>query len=1565
MAMAVEGGGGWAEADGGRAEAEAEGGEVAAGDAWVRGEPLTGRRYGYGLPAGKLCRDGTPNLQKATSAADVDAGLAAAGVRAPAGATLAARRQELARVVRVDRAQLKSVGTTPPRPPPPPSPAAAAAAHDDAALGVPEWVAAAAPQVVLQRGSSAVGESMPEPKSFGSAAEAGSFNKLASFLNSHPRVAEGVGEQPLLDMGVAACLCCARFHPVISAHAGLCMHLRRSPDEAHREFLQLMDGTPGAYAQSLQHRAAPESAAAYYCAVMGPLERATRGGGRSQATVEEVETGHQRWAAAAARREVRDAFLRDIYGRAPPRSAAAPPPAAVPGGVGLPDPGGATAHLWGTLPRKAFRGGKVMALLESGGYDGELWSWLDDVPAASVKEMDTVVSRTPLYEHRSEYNAVVHAALKCANEATGAAQARGWKALVLIKAVTTGRLRTGPRRGVKEVLGRIRQVACGHLQLLTEELFCEAVYLHEIAERAAAGAAAAGELREGAFAPGAEEASRAEAVQAMADEGLTPSARLPEGDDLYAIAEVDEAEGAEAELMEEAAAGEQPAVVGSSYSAGGPAAAAEASQGAAPAASEEAQQLGDTFDEAKTLARVLQLCAAGYLSKGYGQFKVAAMADPTLVRVAACLRALHPQTVPAPLPDDPLVRPEQGKTYELSDDAFWEVFHAPPKERGLSFDAISYEEIAALYHGGQQYRGTLRGLVQRINGGDLHPACLEIVGDSLLYGLEKPDKSTRPIGVGAAFRRMAGRCIYAQYKLDFARVLTTSKPSAEMLARFGFAADRACNAPLQVGCGLAGGAEVAVNMVRVALEMHEGWAVLSDDKRNGYNTLSRESIFKGVRRWFPELLPTVRMFYAREGGLYVREMLRTAGTGEYRDEARLPSRGAGPRPTVDGAGMCYYSREGCTQGDPLGPILWSLAYHQALLEIQAQCPDTLIVAYLDDTYYLQTPAEALRSMRVGDVVTTAVCGVTSNEAKQEVFSMGGDLAGMPSSIRGAPSAPPDAAADYAGGRLLSIKVLGAFVGDAADCSRRLVARQEKALKPLRRAVRLRDTREIHVAMQVQMMIVRYCANTQLNYFLRAMPLEATAEAAARHDELVWEAEAAVVGMQQATAGERRRAREQAGLPVRMGGLGLTPQTRIRPAARIGMWALVWRPMQQLCPRIFGDVEIDEADTASFRELRAAHKEEMEKWKRVHAVHTLWKSKFFDIDKDGEGHYRFVPGGLPPRFKLLPVAEFATESDHLQHAQRTWSQIAHHSAWLKLLSQQRQVAPREAVRMISVAQPHAGAWLNAVPSRKAFRINSWAMRIAVQRRLGLPLTAHAASGSEGRGRHGRPFDVMGDLAQNDGEEGHQTRHWLVLTTLVAVLREAFGARVQYEPGDFRDYSDTRPDLAIEGMGAGGGMYLGDTKVKDPVGSDPATTALRGGFVALGNTQQEANAVVHGRRERGQPGTRFDPRTGAGHVAAVEGQYERAEALGLEVQALLFEVWGGFSAAVVELLRKAAETRGNKLRKSEYDEASWSTRTWTTFAAQRIACALTRAVATEVAHALSLPTARDPRVRGVGG
>ena len=67
----------------------------------------------------------------------------------------------------------------------------------------------------------------------------------------------------------------------------------------------------------------------------------------------------------------------------------------------------------------------------------------------------------------------------------------------------------------------------------------------------------------------------------------------------------------------------------------------------------------------------------------------------------------------------------------------------------------------------------------------------------------------------------------------------------------------------------------------------------------------------------------------------------------------------------------------------------------------------------------------------------------------------------------------------------------------------------------------------------------------------------------------------------------------------------------------------------------------------------------------------------------------------------------------------------------------------------------------------------------------------------------------------------------------------------------------------------------------------------------------------------------------------------------------------SAAAVDLLKRSAIERGDRLRKHEYEEASWSTRTWSVFAAQRISCALTRAVAHAIARELALTTARDPR------
>ena len=122
--------------------------------------------------------------------------------------------------------------------------------------------------------------------------------------------------------------------------------------------------------------------------------------------------------------------------------------------------------------------------------------------------------------------------------------------------------------------------------------------------------------------------------------------------------------------------------------------------------------------------------------------------------------------------------------------------------------------------------------------------------------------------------------------------------------------------------------------VRTHLGLNPGHAVASDDKKNGFNTMWRRAIFRGLRRWFPELIPTVRLWYARRGCLFTFGSLAT-----------------------DCDGRVYYSEEGCAQGDPLGPFLWAIGYHEALLRQQTAHPDTLIY----DTYACDEPLQAVGS----------------------------------------------------------------------------------------------------------------------------------------------------------------------------------------------------------------------------------------------------------------------------------------------------------------------------------------------------------------------------------------------------------------------------------------------------------------------------------------------------------------------------------------------------------------------------------------------------------------------------
>ena len=155
---------------------------------------------------------------------------------------------------------------------------------------------------------------------------------------------------------------------------------------------------------------------------------------------------------------------------------------------------------------------------------------------------------------------------------------------------------------------------------------------------------------------------------------------------------------------------------------------------------------------------------------------------------------------------------------------------------------------------------------------------------------------------------------------------------------------------------------------------------------------------------------------------------------------------------------------------------------------------------------------------------------------------------------------------------------------------------------------------------------------------------------------------------------------------------------------------------------------------------------------------------------------------------------------------------------------------------------------------------------------------------------------------------------------------------------------------------------DLKVFDPLGSDPSKVEERAGYVAFGATLERAQTVVLGRSERGHEGDgAFNRLTGAGHVQAVPGDYARAQEVGVRCVPLLIETFGGWAPELVEVLQVAATWRSNKLAGSEYDETTWSARTWLTFAAQRISVATQLSAAQEVAQALGLSVAADPRAR----
>jgi hypothetical protein len=161
-----------------------------------------------------------------------------------------------------------------------------------------------------------------------------------------------------------------------------------------------------------------------------------------------------------------------------------------------------------------------------------------------------------------------------------------------------------------------------------------------------------------------------------------------------------------------------------------------------------------------------------------------------------------------------------------------------------------------------------------------------------LIALSKKDGGLRPIAVGYTLRRLAAK---------IANFYATTIMSASL-------------SPLQLGVGTAGGMEAAVHATRQYLhQLTDESAIVKLDFKNAFNSLRRDSMLEALHKNIPELYTFVHSAYASSSLLQYENFV-------------------------------IQSNEGVQQGDPLGPLLFSMTVHPLLL----QCSTELKVGYLDD-----------------------------------------------------------------------------------------------------------------------------------------------------------------------------------------------------------------------------------------------------------------------------------------------------------------------------------------------------------------------------------------------------------------------------------------------------------------------------------------------------------------------------------------------------------------------------------------------------------------------------------------
>ena len=350
-----------------------------------------------------------------------------------------------------------------------------------------------------------------------------------------------------------------------------------------------------------------------------------------------------------------------------------------------------------------------------------------------------------------------------------------------------------------------------------------------------------------------------------------------------------------------------------------------------------------------------------------------------------------------------------------------------------------------------------------------------------LIALSKEDGGVRPIAIGHTIRRLAGKVAMSKMKEKYPALLY----------------------PNQLGVALPGGAEIGVHTLRqfVNHAHSEDNLVANIDFRNAFNSIRRHKLLAEVKEHTPSLYRMIYQCYSTLSYLY------------FGDKDLL------------------YSKEGVQQGDPLGPLLFSLGIRDLL----KSCKSEVNIWYLDDGTVCGDPKTVHEDLtRI--LEASNPLGLSVNSGKCEIFTIPG--AGREEIQSDTQRVLENIQEDMPRIRMVnknSLLLLGAPI-----CEEAIEGVLLEKLQDLKRMAEGLTNIDAHDAV----FLLKSCyAIPKLTYFLRSAPTYRTMATLQEYDQVMKKCLEAIININLG-----QEAWTQSSLPVKQGGLGIRKATDLALSA---------------------------------------------------------------------------------------------------------------------------------------------------------------------------------------------------------------------------------------------------------------------------------------------------------------------------------------------------------------------------------------------------------------------------------